>query len=169
NPLNLAPSPACFECSAKVVYSYHFDAPHIVARFEFSTELWIGRLNPKDTRLYFPPAKFGWAIHRVDIAWRPPYFRGVSQFVYALARLPPGVRFFRRRAHRPPPIVAPFSRNRCSSDTGMRRCRRHRLGLMSPRLIKRRTDVGDTPPRKSAASFSLSAPLGAVFVFMAPN
>src|SRR5262245_17971832 len=93
-----------------MVNAIHCDALHVVARFKFATELWFGRLNPKHTGLHLPRAQLGRAIRRIDIAWQPSYFRYVSQFAYALARLPPGVRIF-RRPQWAPPIVAPLSRN----------------------------------------------------------
>jgi hypothetical protein len=46
-------------------------------------------------------------------------------------------------------------------------CRSARFGLISPRLIKRRTVIVETPPKYLAASFILSAPIDAeLLLFM---
>ena len=57
---------------------------------------------------------------------------------------------FRRCIHRS------VSRNRFNSATGIRMCRKARLGLMSPRLIRRRIDISETS-MYAAARFSWSA------------
>src|SRR6266480_2021872 len=48
--------------------------------------------------------------------------------------------------------------NRSNSALGIKMCRSARFGLISPRLIKRRTVMVETPPRYCAASFIFSAP-----------
>src|SRR5215472_6417280 len=82
-----------------MIYPVDLDTAHVLTFFESPSELWIGRLNPKYARLDRPRAKLRRAIGSVDISRQPSYFGCVSQFVYAFARLPPGVRFFQRCAH----------------------------------------------------------------------
>ena len=50
-----------------------------------------------------------------------------------------------------------FDRKRSNSAIGIRICRNALLGLMRPRLIKRRTECLEMPPRYCAASGSFSA------------
>src|SRR5262245_44405736 len=107
-----------------MIYPVDLDTAHVLTLFEFPAELRFGRLNPKYTRLYRPRAKLRRTIGRVCITRQPSYFRCVSQFVSSFARLPPGVRFFRRCAHCAPPMVtglysAFLARNESTSERGM--------------------------------------------------
>src|SRR5215472_5850670 len=107
-----------------MIYPVDLDTAHVLTFFESPSELWIGRLNPKYARLDRPRAKLRRAIGSVDISRQPSYFGCVSQFVYALAQLHPGVRILRRSAHCAPPMVtglysAFLARNESTSERGM--------------------------------------------------